>query len=223
MAEQKTGERPASKALDEIIREAKRLEESTLYSMKGHHHAASGWSNRHLWLGLPVVIISALVGAATFSQYAETYPFVKTTAGLLSLAVAILSGISTFLNPNDRENAHLSAAHGFDKLNNDSRLFWSVDCWLEDSDAVLTTNLKELVDRKNELNSNSPQIPDWAYRKAKAGIEAGEAEFKVDKNHVDRSSATPIIASADSTDSAHAVSAPASSVAGNSGSAKSAN
>lgn len=182
MAEQKTGERPASKALEEIVREAKRLEESTLYSMKGHHCAASGWSNRHLWLGLPVVVISALVGAATFSQYAETYPLVKTTAGLLSLAVAILSGISTFLNPNDRENAHLSAAHGFDKLNNDSRLFWSVDCWQEDSDAVLTTKLKELVDRKNELNGNSPQIPDWAYRKAKAGIEAGEAQFEVDRD-----------------------------------------
>lgn len=78
IADQKTGERPASKALEEIIREAKRLEESTLYSMKGHHCAASGWSSRHLWLGLPVVIISALVGAATFSQYAETYPAVKT-------------------------------------------------------------------------------------------------------------------------------------------------
>lgn len=182
MAEQKTGERPASKALEEIIREAKRLEESTLYSMKGHHCAASGWSNRHLWLGLPVVIISALVGAATFSQYAETYPAIKVIAGLLSLLVAVLSGITTFLNPNDRENAHLGAAHGFDELNNDSRLFWSVDCWQEDSDAVLTTKLKELVDRKKELNSKSPQIPDWAYKKARAGIEAGEAKFEVDKD-----------------------------------------
>jgi hypothetical protein len=181
MADEKTGERPASKALEEIIREAKRLQESTLYSMNGHHCAASGWSNRHLWLGLPVVVISALVGAATFSQYAETYPVVKTIAGLLSVAVAVLSGISTFLNPNDRENSHLSAAHGFDKLNNDARLFWSVDCWQEPSDGVLTSKLKGLVDRKNELNSNSPQIPDWAYRAAKAGIAAGEPKFEVDK------------------------------------------
>jgi hypothetical protein len=181
MAEQRTGERPASKALDEIIREAKRLEESTLFSMKGHHVAANGWSNRHLWLGMPTVIISALVGAATFSQYAKDYPAFSVTAGLLSIVVTVLSGITTFLNPNEKENAHLNAAHGFDKINNDARLFWSVDCWQEASDAVLTSQLKELVDRKNELNSSSPQIPDWAYQKAKAGIEAGEADFKVDK------------------------------------------
>jgi hypothetical protein len=181
MADQKTGERPASKALDEIIREAKRLEESTLFSMKGHHVAANGWSNRHLWLGMPTVIISALVGAATFSQYAKDYPALGLIAGLLSIIVTVLSGITTFLNPNEKENAHLNAAHGFDKINNDARLFWSVDCWQEASDAVLTSQLKELVDRKNELNSSSPQIPDWAYQKAKAGIEAGEADFKVDK------------------------------------------
>jgi hypothetical protein len=43
MAEIKTAERPVSKARDEIIREAKRLEETTLYSMKGHHCAARRW------------------------------------------------------------------------------------------------------------------------------------------------------------------------------------
>lgn len=192
MVEMTTGERPASKALEEIIREAKRLEESTLYSMKGHHVASNGWSNRNLWLGLPVVIISGLVGATTFSQYAETYPAVKVIAGLLSVAVAVLSGITTFLNPNDKESAHLNAAHGFDKLNNDARLFWSVDCWQEALDVVLTSQLKKLVERKNELNSNSPQIPGWAYKKAKAGIEAGEAKFEVDKEKQEPSPAPEI-------------------------------
>lgn len=91
MAEQKTGERTASKALDEIIREAKRLEESTLFSMKGPHVAANGWSYRHLWLGTPTVIISALVGAATFSQYAKDYPALGVIAGLLSIVVTVLA------------------------------------------------------------------------------------------------------------------------------------
>ncbi len=180
MANITTNERPASKAKEEIIREAKRLEETSLYSMKGHHCAALKWSGRHLWLGLPVVIISALVGAATFSQYAETYPIIKTIAGLLSISVAVLSGIATFLNPNDKQSAHLSAAHGFDKINNEARMFRAIECWREESDEVLTSKLRELVDRKSELNSNSPQIPTWAYEKAKAGIIAGEATFQVD-------------------------------------------
>jgi hypothetical protein len=162
MAEIKTGELPASKARDEIIREAKRLEESTLFSFKGHHHAARGWTNRHLWLGIPTVVISALIGATAFSQYAKEYPWVGVAAGLLAILVAILSGVTTFLNPNDKESAHFIAAHGFDKLNNDARMFWSIECWQEESDEVLTSKLRELVESKNELNSSSPQIPPWA-------------------------------------------------------------
>jgi hypothetical protein len=60
-------ERPQSKTRDQVIVEAKRLEESTLYSCKGHHQAAQSWKTRHLWLGIPTVIISALVGVAAFT------------------------------------------------------------------------------------------------------------------------------------------------------------
>jgi hypothetical protein len=176
-----TAEAPQSKAKGQIIDEAKRLEETTLYSFKGHHHAAAGWAKGHLWLGLPTAILSTIVGAATFSQYAKQYPEVAFIAGCISISVAVLSGVTTFLNPNKREVAHLAAAHGFDKINNDARVFWSVECWLEESETILTVKLRELIDRKNELNGKSPQIPDWAYQRAKRGILAGEAEFKVDQ------------------------------------------
>jgi hypothetical protein len=176
-----TGEAPQSKARAQIIDEAKRLEETTLYSSKGHHHAAAGWAKGHLWLGLPTAILSTIVGAATFSQYAKQYPEVAFLAGCISISVAVLSGVTTFLNPNKREASHLAAAHGFDKINNDARVFWSVECWLEESETVLTAKLRELIDRKNELNGKSLQIPDWAYQKAKRSIANGEAEFKVDQ------------------------------------------
>lgn len=177
-----TGEAPQSKAKAQIIDEAKRLEETTLYSSKGHHNAAAGWGRGNLWLGLPTTVLSTLVGAASFAQFAKQSPEVALAAGCISIAIAVLSGVTTFLNPNKRESAHLAAAHGFDKLNNDARVFWSVECWLEESETILTGKLKEMIDRKNDLNSKSPQIPNWAYEKAKAGIAAGEAEFKVDKS-----------------------------------------
>jgi hypothetical protein len=181
MADLTTAEKPASQARSQIITEAQRLEESTLFSMKGHHEACSGWSKRHLYLGLPTVIISAIVGAAAFSQAAKADPWIGVVAGLLSISIAVLSGISTFLNPSEKQSAHLIAAHGFDKLNNDTRIFWSIEAWQEESDEVITSQLRELVERKNELNSKSPQIPAWAYARAKKGIEEGQAQFQVDK------------------------------------------
>jgi hypothetical protein len=102
--------------------------------------------------------LSTIVGAATFSQYAKQYPEVAFIAGCVSITVAVLSGVTTFLNPNKREASHLAAAHGFDKINSDARVFWSVECWLEVSETILTAKLKEFIDRKNELNGKSPQI-----------------------------------------------------------------
>ena len=92
------------------------------------------------------------------------------------------------MNPNKREAAHLAAGNAFERLHNEARVFWSVDCLLEKSDVVLSNKLRDMIDRKSDLNGKSPQIPKWAYQKAKAGIEAGEAEFKVDAN---RASPTP--------------------------------
>lgn len=44
---------------------------------------------------------------------------------------------------------------------------------------VIASQLCELVERKNELNSKSPQIPKWAYKRAKKGIDEGQPDFKV--------------------------------------------
>jgi hypothetical protein len=130
---------------------------------------------------LPTTILSTLVGAASFAQFAKQSPDIALVAGCISIAIAVLSGIITFLNPNKREAAHLAAAHAFDRLNNEARVFWSVDCWLEKSEVVLTAKLRDLIDRKADLNTKSPQIPRWAYARARAGIDAGEADFKVDR------------------------------------------
>jgi len=177
-----TGERPPSKTRDQVIIEAKRLEESTLYSCKGHHQAAAGWKTWHLWLGIPTVVISALVGVAAFTKTAEQNPYLAILAVAFSIIVPVLSAITTFLNPNEKEATHVAAAHAYDRLNNAARMFWSIDCWAEEAtDAELTAQLKSLVAEKDELNKSSPQIPRSAYRSAKKGIESGEAGFNVDR------------------------------------------
>jgi DNA-binding transcriptional regulator PaaX len=172
-----TAERPTTHARDEIIREAKRLEEATLYSAKAHHAAARGWSGWHMYLGLPLVIIS---GIATLSQAGKDNFWVGIVAIVASVCVTILSAITTFLNPNEKASAHLTAAHAYDKLNNEARMFWSIEAWQQTEEA-LTSRLRELVDRKDKLNSDSPQIPQRAYEKGKKQILAGQARFEVDE------------------------------------------
>lgn len=172
-----TAEKAISKTKDEIIKEAKRIEESLLYSSKSHFAAAHFWTNFHLWIGIPVVLLSAIAGASALSQIDPRH----IVAGLISIIVVALSGVMTFLNPNERAGTHLNAGNNYDSLMNRIRIFWSIDCWRDDSEQVLTERLKYFSEQKDRLNQSSPQIPRWAYKIAERGIKEGEGDYKVDE------------------------------------------
>lgn len=175
--QQTTGEAPVSKTKDEIIKEAKRIEEALLYSSKGHFASSSFWNNFHLWIGIPMVVLSAVIGAAAFAKFDPDHII----AGIMSIIIVGLSSIITFLNPNQKSSAHLNAGNHYDSLMNNVRIFWSIDCWRDESEQVLTERLKYFSEQKDKLNQSSPQIPRWAYSIAKEGIMSGEGDYKADK------------------------------------------
>jgi hypothetical protein len=173
---QSTGERAVPSPKDEIIKEAKRVEEDALHSSKGHFAAAQLWGRFHLWTG---ILISVLSGFSAGFIFADSY---RLAAGILASVVVMLSAVATFLNPNERASTHLSAGNNYDALCTRSRIFWTIECWREEyTDQVLTEKLRDLCDEKNKLNHSCPQIPKWAYDEAKKGIDAGEGVYQVDK------------------------------------------
>lgn len=172
-----TAETPVSKTKNEIIKESKRIEEGLLYSSKGHFAAAHFWNNFHLWIGIPMVLISAIAGASALAQFDPQHIL----AGICSIVVAALSGVMTFLNPNEKSSAHMNAGNHYDSLMNKIRMFWSIDCWRDESEQVLTERLKYFSEQKDKLNQSSLQIPRWAYNIGKRGIKSGEADYAVDQ------------------------------------------
>lgn len=171
-----TAERAVPSAKDEIIKEAKRLEENTLYSSKGHFAAAQFWGGSHLWIGMAISAVSAVAAAFTFS---DSY---RLAVGILALVVAMLSAVATFLNPNEKAATHLTAGNSYDALCTRSRVFWTIECWKEgNTEQILTEKLRDLCDEKTKLNQSCPQIPGWAYKRARQRIEAGEGVYQVDK------------------------------------------
>jgi hypothetical protein len=172
-----TAERPVSKTKEEIIKEAKRVEEALLYSSKGHFAASHFWSTFHLWIGIPMVVFSGIAGASALSSFDENHLI----AGILSIVVAALSGVMTFVNPHEKTASHLNAGNHYDSLMNQVRIFWSIDCWRDESEQVLTEKLKHFSEQKDRLNQSCPQIPGWAFQRGKKGIESGEGVYVVDK------------------------------------------
>lgn len=171
-----TGERPISRPKQEVIKEAQRIEESLLHSSKGHYAAASRWAGFNMIVGLSMAIISAVAGAAALQAWDTT----GLVAGICSFFVVVLSSLMTFLNPNDRASAHRNAGHSYDALMNKVRIFYTIECWRTEAEDILADKLVQLSTSKDELNAKCPQIPRWAYKKAKKGIDAGEGAYAVD-------------------------------------------
>ncbi len=174
---QQTTEHVDSIAKTEIIKECFRMEEAALFSSKGHFSASYFWSKSHLFIGIPMVVIAALVGTSIINDN-------KFFATIFSVLATILSAVMTFLNPNERASTFLQAGNSYDALLNDIRIFRTIDCRSSDNtELTLSEKIKQFSEQKNRLNRASPQIPWWAYQLAKKGILAGEGQFEIDKDN----------------------------------------
>jgi len=157
-----------------LEREAKRIEEDAMYSSKSHFNAENSWVCRHYWLGIPATVLAAIAGTALIKSQPEW-------ASAFTLLASLLTGLMTFLKPNERAALHRAAAGEFLSLRNDARFFREIELLQPDRLEEFTERLRSLSVKRNELNFKSPSIPRRAFVTARKGIEEGEATHEVDK------------------------------------------
>ena len=166
---------PADSPVEKIKAEIKRLEEDCVHSGKSHFNAAARWSFYNSIIGVPSIALSALAGTAFFKDYAVA-------AGMMSSVVAVLTALMTFLKPSERAAAHKGAGDQYLTLRNDARVFREIEIDHACDVPAAIAALSGFTKRRNELNQASPQFADRDRKKARAGIEAGEATHEVDRN-----------------------------------------
>lgn len=78
----------------------------------GHYQDAGRLKRLHLLLGIPVVVLSAIVGTGVFASLAEENLSVswRIMLGLTSILAAALASLQTFLNYAEQSARHLDAA-----------------------------------------------------------------------------------------------------------------
>ena len=160
--------------LDNIVKEAKRIEEDSIYSSKSHYEASRSWNKVYLWLGVPTAIIAGISGISAFEEY-------KTIAGITAIFAAGLASISTFLNPSSKAQAHYTAGQKFTALKNRTRIFREIEIYNTEN-LNLNEKILSLSNERDSINETSPQIPRKAFEKARKGIEEGESKYKIDSN-----------------------------------------
>jgi len=119
--------------------------------------------------------LSAIAGVFALSQFDNH----NVIAGLFAIIVADLTAVTTFLNPNERANSHLNAGNKYDSLRNKARIFCEIDTCIDGLAEDFIKQLKNLANQRDDLNQNSTQIPTSAFKRARKGIEDGEADYKI--------------------------------------------
>ena len=157
-----------------LRREAERIEEDATYSSKSHFNAEETWVRRNYWLGVPATILGAVAAATLIRSHPEL-------ASIFTLVASLLTGLMTFLKPNERAAMHRAAAGQFLALRNKARFFREIELLQIGQSDDLPERLKILGDTRDELNQKSPSIPRSAFVAARKGIEEGESVHKADK------------------------------------------
>lgn len=162
-------------------REARRVEEDTLYSSKGHYAAADWWRNVHLWIGVPTAILTGLAGAVIVGGPSDVRGVpLDLVFGMVAIAGAVSTAVMTFLGPERRSAAHQAAADEYNALKGRARRFHELDVHRSFADDELSARLDALVKERDDLNRSSPLVPTRAFKRAQKNVEAGQATYLAD-------------------------------------------
>ncbi len=164
--------------------ELERIEEDCEHSGKSHFNAGVRWARYNLWLGIPSVILSALAGTAFFngsSPKPEGDNLLTQIAAGMSVVVALLTALMTFLKPSERAAGHKGSGDQYLALRNDARVFRTIRLAHACDEEAAIASLDEFTKRRNELNKASAQFSDSDRCKARESIEKGEAQHRVDE------------------------------------------
>jgi hypothetical protein len=152
---------------DQLIREARRVEEDTLYSSIGHCATADRWRSVLLLIGVPAAILTGLAGLVIVGGPAEIKGIsVDLVFGLIAIVGAISTAVMTFLGPEKRSTAHQHAADRYNALKGRARRFYEIDLHRSFNNEELADRLEALAEERDELNQSSPLIPDRAFKKS---------------------------------------------------------
>ena len=139
-----------------------------------YYIAARRCGKYHMWLGIPAVLLSTIVGTSMFASLAKLpiepsiQLWVQIATGLLSVAAAALAGLQTFLKYSEQAERHRVAGAKFANLKHRIELLLAFPSAMPEP---LRTQLAAIEDEWNRIRQDSPNLPDRLWRKIEGYFE----------------------------------------------------
>lgn len=147
---------------------------------QGHRKRAGTFNRRHLWLGIPVVVFSTVVGTSVFASLQDQevrMVRIRIAVGVISVLAAVLSSLQTFLGYAQRSERHRVAAIRYESLRRamEQKLATPRD-FRGDANAALA-DVRGKMDR---YGKESPQIgvTMWSALEREYGLHSGRVHAR---------------------------------------------
>jgi hypothetical protein len=142
-----------------------------------HYQACNSFGRRRVFLGVPATILSTVAGTSVFaSMSSEVTTGVRLAVGLISVLVAVLTGMQTFLRYDERSGKHRAAGVQFGILRREIEL--------ERATRPPDTSIERLQAMKESLDAlykESPEIPQEIFDQERDAVEQRNAKRRVAK------------------------------------------
>jgi hypothetical protein len=148
----------------EYLRECTKIYDNCLYTAEAHHIIALRNKRHEKLFQLVPAIVAALMTTLAAGQIVPSW------VGYATAIAAVLTAITTVLDPSKNYYEHLSAARAFTALKQDADSLMNTFGNFLDGDA-LGLAVKQLHDRYNDLIAVAPPTDDSAFGKAQARIQ----------------------------------------------------
>jgi hypothetical protein len=134
---------------------------------KAHYLSADHFERKSYWLGIPVIILTTIVGTSVFATLQkQPEPWLQISVGLASVLAAVLASLQTFLGYSNRAEKHRVAEAKYGALKRELEVLLAATK-VESSDKVIV----ELRTHIDDCALESPNNPLRIYKRAGAKSE----------------------------------------------------
>jgi conflict system pore-forming effector with SLATT domain len=140
-----------------------------------HYETAKQYERRDLLLGVPVVMLTTLVGTSVFAALGQSvHLWAQIAVGLCSVVAAVLAGLQTFLRFAERAEKHRMVAVRYGALNR------KIEALLALGGDLPRDQVLGLCKRIDDLSAEAPSTPNWVWelvtKRSKADVTAQSQE-----------------------------------------------
>jgi len=154
-------------------------DEGTQFIYRAHYASAIEHQRNSLWLGIPTVVLSAIVGTSVFAALGkEPSRCVQIAVGVTSVLVTTLAALQTFLRYAERAEKHRSTGARFAALNKEVH---QLRAFPPKTSADLKTWMDDFRSRWDALSADSPTNTGRAWSYAHSRKQLGSKAVRPDE------------------------------------------